>query len=53
MFAGRYTYESRKAQKTNAIPTSLPFWFKRKSHFRLLLITIFISDSHVFSIPTI
>jgi hypothetical protein len=41
-----------KAHFEDAVPTSVTVWFKRRSHFRLFLVTIFIADSHVFTIPT-
>jgi|SRR5471030_371667 len=34
-------------------PISSTFWFKRKSHFRLLIFTIFSADSINFTMPTI
>jgi hypothetical protein len=33
-----------KAQCEDAVPTSITFWFKRKSHFRLSELTTFIAD---------
>jgi hypothetical protein len=42
-----------KAQFEDAVPTSITFWFKRKSHFRLSEMTTFIADSHEFTLPII
>ena len=45
--------EVTRAYYQAALPISITFWFKRVSHLRLLMITVFIADSHVFTIPTI
>jgi hypothetical protein len=45
--------EPTKAQKWDAVPTSSAVWPKRKSHFRSFQLTIFITDSDVFTLPTI
>ena len=37
----------------NHLPASIAFWLKRDNHFRLFSITIFITGSNVFTIPTI
>lgn len=42
-----------RAQQTDAPPTSIAIWLKRRSHFRLLTVTIFNADSTSFTIPTI
>jgi len=37
----------------NVSPTSNTFWFKRISRFRLSTLTIFITDSDIFTLPAI
>jgi hypothetical protein len=41
------------AHSEHASPASITFWFKRKSHFRLFLVTTFNAGSHMFAMPTI
>lgn len=38
-----------RTQWQSAAPTSVTFWFKRDSHFRLFRVTIFIADSNIFT----
>ena len=42
-----------RAEQIAALPISITFWFKRVSHFRLLNMTVFTADSHMFTLPTI
>src|SRR5208283_130725 len=42
-----------RAYLRTALPISITFWFKRVSHLRLLVLTVFTADSHLFTIPTI
>ena len=42
-----------ETQSQSVSPASIPFWFKRTNHFRLLCITIFITDSDIFTLPAI
>ena len=49
----REGYGSRGRKSEDVAPTSITFWFKRISHFRLLSITIFNADLHMFTIPTV
>ena len=37
----------------NQTPASVTVLVKRNNHFRLFVLTIFIADSHVFTLPTI
>lgn len=37
----------------NQTPASITFLVKRINHFRLFALTIFTTDSHVFTLPTI